>query len=149
MLVGLITIFGSSYITMYNEQLFQWLDKLGIHIHNDSTAKQELHHALTHHEVLLFGYGRMGAEMGVSLREKGIPYAVVDHNPDAIKQVRHHSIDTVYADVHNIDAYKDLLHDNVKMIISSIKDFNDNLSLLQAMRKHNPDIISVMVAETS
>lgn len=149
MLVGLITIFGSAYVTMYNEQLFQRLMKIGINISDTDGIKRDLHDTLTHHDIILFWYGRMGAELGTSLYEKEIPYAVVDHDPDAIKRVKHTWVDAIYADVHNIDAYKELLHDDVKMIVSSIKDFNDNLSLLHAIRQHNPDIISIMVAETT
>lgn len=54
MLVGLITIFGSAYVTMYNEQLFQRLMKIGINISDTNGIKRDLHDTLTHHDIILF-----------------------------------------------------------------------------------------------
>lgn len=146
MMVGLITICGSAYMTMYNEKIFYLLQKyLGLDVDKHST-KHDLHNALTHHEIVLFGYGRMGGQLGSVLESHDMPYAIVDHDPAVIKELKDKKIDAVFADANNTDAYKELIDSDVKMIISTLKDFDDNLMIMDMVSKHNDDIMVVMIA---
>jgi Kef-type K+ transport system membrane component KefB/Trk K+ transport system NAD-binding subunit len=139
MFIGLITIILSSYATIHNNIVHQAWRKLlwDEHVHAEDEeviAPEEIA------DVMLFGYGRMGASIAQILEKHGLSYIVVDHNPNLIGPMAIKQIPFVFADAINSEMYKTYMKHGVKMVISTIKDFDDDWEIVTMTKSHNPDI---------
>lgn len=143
MFVGLLTITLSSYAVIYNNILYgRWKACFG-----EYDTQAEVHapdgEAI---DVILFGYGRMGVPLADILERNGWSYMVVDHNPEVIKVLKQKGIPAVYGDATNDELYKELLQQGVKMVISTIRDHDDDWLLITSTKTYSPDIIMLVVS---
>lgn len=147
MFVGLITICFSSYVTLYNNKVYMRLRKRFTVI-SDTTDQEDILKDIPDEDidVVLFGYGRIGSEIGEFLTTNNIKYVVVDHNPKLLKPLKNKKIPYIFADAGNHELYPEVFHRNVKMVISTIKDYDDDYSLIQAMKNINESMVVVVVA---
>jgi Kef-type K+ transport system membrane component KefB len=140
-IVALITIITSSYIITYNGQVFDFLkplfDLFGADKHRQ---KEELSEK---YDVLVFGYHRIGWKVCEALAEKEIKYAVVDYNPEAVKRLKSRNIPAFFGDVRDVEFLETLPLNNAKMIVSTIPDHDDQLTLFKHVRKTNKKIILI------
>lgn len=144
-LVGLISITISSYITMRNNGIFTSVQK---YLGKEKVASTEelLTEALVHVEVMVFGYGRVGSRLANKFLEDNISHVVIDHNPEQSKELEERNGEYIFADASSIDVWKHMFHKELKMVVSTIKDMEDDLFIIQEVQKYNPDIIIVVVS---
>lgn len=143
-LVGLITIAISSYLTMHNNELYAKVQNFFGKEKIQSTEEM-LTHALDQVEIILFGYGRMGSQLAHSFQSKWISHVVIDHNPELIEELEQRSWAYVFADASSVDVYKHMFHPSLKMVVSTIRDLEDDLLIIQEVNEFNPDVIIVVV----
>lgn len=87
MFVGLLTITFSSYATIYNNAVYaRWRKTFG---EQDQVTEKHNIDEHTAVDVILFGYGRMGAPLAEILEKNGWSYLVIDHNPEVMKVLKH------------------------------------------------------------
>ena len=75
-------------------------------------------------------------------------YLVVDFNPDTISNLRKFDIPCLYGDVDDPELLRALKLDKVRMIISTVPDFETNLLLVQNIRLINPKAIVITRAHS-
>jgi Kef-type K+ transport system membrane component KefB len=88
-LVGLATITLSTYMILYSERLYAACERfLGAFeraiTHREAAADDEAS-ADTGYDVLLFGLGRYGMELGRALRDQGLRTIGVDFDPETLR----------------------------------------------------------------
>lgn len=71
---------------------------------------------------------------------------VVDEHPGIITHLQKHKIPCIYGDIGDIDFLQELNLKNSKMIISTVKKFDENMILLKTIKQHNPNLIIVLVS---
>jgi len=139
--VALITIFTSSYIITYNEQVFDFLKPFfalfGPDKHKQTEDKEEIY------DAFVLGYHRIGWKVCEALAEKNIKYAVVDYNPEAIKRLKERHISAFFGDATDIEFLETLSLDKAKIIVSTIPEYEDELVLFKYIRKHNKKAIII------
>ncbi len=140
MFVGLITIILSSYATIHNNIIHhRWRNIVGDeHAHRDEEEEVISHDEKV--DVMLFGYGRMGASIAQVLEKHNLSYIVVDHNPNLIAPLALKQIPFVFADAINSEMYTTFMKQGVKMVISTIKDFDDDREIVNMSKSINADI---------
>ena len=140
--VALVTIFISSYVITYNEQIYRWLIPVFNWFGNDAYVQKEKQEQT--YDVWVIGYHRIGWKICESLREQDINFAVIDFNPSVIKRLDHRGIPAFFGDVADIEFLTDLPLGKSKMVISTIPEADDQLTLIKHVRKRSKK--SVIVA---
>lgn len=143
-LVGLITIFGSTYLIQYSDRIYQLLAPiLGVfertHAH-ETTLERE------HFPVILFGCNRIGQDFIKKFQERGHRFLVVDHNPEIIEGLRREGIAVEYGDARDIDFLGELNLSHVELVVSTIPDAEANLLIVRSVRAQSPNALLMVVA---
>ena len=142
MFVGLLSVFLSSYMTIYNDQIYgRWKSIFGENDERAVVSDFQCHPKL---DVLMFGYGRMGSYIAEHLDKYKMTYMVVDHDPQMLQQLQRKNIPYVFSDASNVDLYRDCLTKGVKLVISTIRDFDDDWEVISTAKKYNPDVMAIV-----
>ncbi len=144
-LVGLITITFSSYFIAYAEKLYfackKYLGALPGKWHrnyNDGKKNES--------DIIIFGFGRFGNNLYDILKQNGNDVLVVDENPHVIDHLHKRQIPCLYWDASNIEFLEEIHIPNTKMVISTIRSYEDNLILLENFKSRKKELILVMIA---
>jgi Kef-type K+ transport system membrane component KefB len=143
-LVGLITIFGSTYLIKYADHIYTFLEPiLGIfertHVYESAVAHER-------YPVILFGCNRIGQDFVKQFREHGQRFLVVDHNPETVEELRKNGIAVEYGDARDIDFLDELGLSDVELAVSTIPDAEANLLIARSVRAQSPNAIVMVVA---
>ena len=95
---------------------------------------------------MLFGYGRFGGNLYNILAKKKETILVVDEHPGIIKHLQQQALPCMYGDVGDIEFLEELNTKSSKMIISTIKKFDENMVLLKTMKQKNKNLIVILVS---
>lgn len=71
---------------------------------------------------------------------------VIDERPSIILHLQKKKIPCIYGDIGDIDFLQELNLKNCKMIISTVKTFDENMILLKTIKQHNPNLIIILVS---
>ena len=145
-MIGLITIAGSSYGMIYGDKLFNLLRPIINHFPglNNASQKEKLKES---YDMVICGYGRFGSNLHKYILEhKKGSVVVVDENPKVIKHLENSDVPCIYGDLGNIEFLDEINVQNTKMIISTIKNFDEDMLLLKTMKKTNRNLILVFVS---
>jgi Kef-type K+ transport system membrane component KefB/Trk K+ transport system NAD-binding subunit len=145
--VGLVTIVGSSYGITHSRKLYNILaEHLSIFERKTKKVDEGKFHVRNDHEVILFGYNRIGFDLLKSLGKKKRKALVVDYNPATILKLARRGIDSRYGDANDLELLEDLNFKHAKMIISTIPDKETNLLLISKLKRINKNTIFIVIA---
>jgi monovalent cation:H+ antiporter-2, CPA2 family len=90
--------------------------------------------------VVLCGFGRVGSEIGEALQTFGIPYAVVERNPEICAQLRARGIRCVFGDA----AHREILAragvQRARLVIVALPEIERARLAVAAVRELHPDV---------
>ncbi|MCX6824617.1 MAG: cation:proton antiporter [candidate division SR1 bacterium] len=144
-LVGLITIAGSSYSVIYGKKFYHFIKPILSFLPGVRNKEYKIINKKDY-EIVIFGYGRFGSNIYTTLHKTYKKILVIDENPGIIEHLQKKKIPCIYGDISDIDFIQELNIKNSKMIISTIKTFEENLILLKTTKIRNPNIIIVLVS---
>ena len=134
-LIGLITIFLSTYLFVYAEKIYQKLERY-LRIFEKKKTKEEKEESISY-EIILFGCDRIGYSFLKIFENLGKNFLIVDYNFNIVKRLRNEGFNVLYGDAEEIDFLKSLNLAQTKMIISTIPEFETNLLILEEYKKEN------------
>ena len=137
-LVGLITIGLSTYMILYSHQIFEFLAPvLGIFERNDPhRERQRKHLEKVQYDVIIVGLGRYGNNIAKSLERIGRKVMGVDFDPSAVERWKNKGRTAQLGDAEDPDLPEILPMKNVRLIISTLSDYEINLHLLKILKHH-------------
>lgn len=135
-IVGLITIFVSSYLIYFGDILYQRLKPRQF----KEISEKSLEKSSADYEVILFGCDRTGSIIKDTLQEKGINFLIVDYNPDIIAKLKKENLKVIYGDAGDIDLLYDIFTPQVKVIITTVPFKEPNLLIAKVARQKNPNV---------
>ena len=144
-LIGLLSIAGSSYGVMYSEKLYYFLKPYIGRLPGLRNKEYKKINKKTY-EIMLFGYGRFGSNLHDYLYKKDRKILVIDEHPGIIQHLQDHAIDCLYGDAGDADFLEELNIKDTKMIISTIKKFDENMILLKTIKSKNKSLIVILVS---
>lgn len=146
-LVGMLTMVVSGYLIIDKEKVFQFLKPCLDLLWKDNRDREAGEEIEISDHVILFGCHRMGKSILMHLvaHEKIL---VVDFDPEVVSNLEGRGIRALYADASDIETYDRLNLAKAKMVISTLKDINDNLTMLFEMKKRKLKTSVVMDAES-
>ena len=143
-LVGLITIFGSTYLVLYSDRIYSALGPyLGIF---ERGGASEPPTRRTSHAIVLFGCNRIGYDFIQSLKKMGKPFLVIDYNPETIDELTRQGIATEFGDAGDLNFLESLDLTHVELAISTIPNSETNLLIHRAVKAANSRAIVMVVA---
>lgn len=147
-IVGLITIAGSTYMILHAEKIYSKLSPYLSFLERKNKRVEDLR-ALEQYdyEVILWGYNRIGFDLLGSLTNLKSKFLVIDFNPDTIQDLIKEKIPCVYGDAADVELLDELNLSKVKMIISTIPDFDTNSFLVHSVRKKSKKTIIIVVSQ--
>ncbi len=137
-LVGLVTIAVSTYMILYShplyEKLMPWLNIFERRRPHRELAVEREHRAPDQPDVVVFGLGRYGGRLALSLQEAGLSVLGVDFDPELARNVRRSGLPTRFGDGLDHDFLESLPLDDTGWVISTLPDIASNRALLEALR---------------
>ena len=146
-LVGLITISGSTYLILYAEDLYPYVEKIlsRLEIKNNSKDTNQS----KSYNSILFGYQRVGQDFVKAFDRLDLQYLVVDFNPDSIKLLQDAEIPHKYGDAKDPEFLNELDLKGLRYLISTIPEFETNLMILRKVREINKRAILIAISNNS
>jgi FlaA1/EpsC-like NDP-sugar epimerase len=132
-LAALITFVVSSYLITYNNKVFTWIRPFLALWGTDAHIQPE--EAPQAYDVWVVGYHRLGWKICEALKEKKVSFGVVDFNPHAIEKLKHRGIPAFFGDVADVEFLELLPLDKAKLIVLTIPDHDDQLTLIEHVRR--------------
>jgi Kef-type K+ transport system membrane component KefB len=146
-LIGIITIAGSSYMIIYSDKLYEKVKGfLGVFDIVKIGNKNIKNNNSDEYESVLFGYDRVGSYFTHAMEKINTKYLVVDFNPKSIEKLKEKNIQHRYGDAEDIEFLDELGLAKVKLVISSIPEFDVNMTILKYYRKVNPSGIILLIS---
>ncbi len=147
-LVGIITIAGSSYLILYGDRLYAFLRKILRVFEIRKHPHRERHAGEGLHEMIIFGYGRVGFEFVRTAQKLDVSYVVVDYNPETVSNLRGEGVSFRFGDAEDVEFLEEIHLEKAKVVVSTIPDPNVNLLLVRQYRAKNSEGIIVVVSHS-
>lgn len=147
-IVALITIAGSSYFIIYGKKLYRVFAK-HLSMFERKGPKVDHHKYITSEsfDVMILGFNHVGLRLSRSLQKLRKKFLVIDFNPETIINLAQKNIECRYGDVEDDDIFEEINLKDLKMVVSSIKDFDINKSVIKRIRVIDSKAIIIVVSE--
>jgi Kef-type K+ transport system membrane component KefB len=145
---GLITISGSTYFILYGKKIYSKLKRyLSIFERKGKKLDEHAGAGGSNYDCVLLGFNHIGINLSKTLKKLKKKFLVVDHNPEIINDLIAKKIPCLYEDVEDGGVFEKVNPNKVKLIVSSIKNLDINLSLIKQIRGINKKTIIIVVSE--
>lgn len=145
--IALITFAGSTYMIIHSGKLYRILSPL-LTIFERKGKKADEHGRSEEqaHDILLFGYNRIGYDILQSLMKIKRKFLIIDYDPQTIAHLAREGYDCRYGDADDPELLESLDFKAAKMVISTIPETETNLLLINKAKEENPSAIIAVVA---
>lgn len=143
-LVGLITIGLSTYMILYSQHLYRFLEPwLGPFERTvpHREARDDSGTLGQRYDVLLFGLGRYGRNIARHLDEAGLSLLGIDFDPDAVRQFRAEGHRALYGDAADPDFAGELPIDHSRWVVlamptrpQTLREVDPAITLIRSLR---------------
>lgn len=145
-LITLLSIAASTYMVGFSEKLYaKFGPYLDIFERKDAHNEPALHEQ---NELVLFGYQKGGHEFLKVFKKLRMRYVVIDYDPEIIDILEHKGVNFLYGDANDVELLEEAGVDKAKLVVSSITDFDTSMTLLDFVKKHNPEAVIICEAES-
>jgi Kef-type K+ transport system membrane component KefB len=143
-LATIITMAITPYFIDYKEKFYKIL-RVPLSIFKFLPIKENLEYENNgDKEVLLLGAHRMGAVVLKELLKNKDKLLVIDYNPEIINALIKKKISCIYGDICSPEILNKINTDRLKTVISTVPGYEDNLHLLNKMKRANKNIKVVL-----
>ena len=146
-LIALITIAISCYGIIYDDELFEKLQKTFRFFESSRHDKTE---KKASYDIVQFGYNKGGSEL-IKMFKK-MPrrsLVVVDYDPEVIDHLNNKKVHFIYGDATDIELLDELNLEKAKLIVSTITHFPTNRLLIEYVEKLNPNAVVIARADSA
>lgn len=143
-LVGIITIFISSYLILYSDGIYKFIAPyLGMferkHVREKRIPKQTK-------DAILIGGSRIGYDFISLFIKQELNYLVIEHDPDVVKKLQTSNVPTEFGDANDPDLLDDLRINQCELVVSTVPDFETNLIILSSAKRGKSKTAVILVA---
>jgi Kef-type K+ transport system membrane component KefB len=143
-LVGIITIFISSYLILYSDHIYRVLAP-----YLNIFERANVHEARirsTNPSAILVGGGRIGFDFIKLFKSEGREFLVIDHDPEVLKSLADAKIPNEYGDANDPDLLEELKITESEIVVSTTPDMETNLIILSCAKRGRNGPVVMMVA---
>ncbi len=141
--VAIITLIGSSYFISHGDVIYEKLKNPLNAFQRKSLVKHHHELQLANDKVIIIGAHRMGSRLVEALAKRNVDMLVIDYDPKTVSMMLSRGIDAVYGDLADLELVTELDQPEVKLIVSTVPRYEDNLLLLSKIDEfvNKPSII--------
>lgn len=92
------------------------------------------------HEVIIAGFGHFGSTIGRLLKANGVNATILDHDSDRVELLRKMGFKVYYGDATRLELLKAAGAESAKLFIAAIDNPTVNLTVVETIRKHFPNL---------
>lgn len=145
-LVGLVTIFISSYLILYSDLLYRYLAPY-LRIFERAGAAERTTRKHTYSAILIGG-GRIGADFINLFKESGTSFLVVEHDPEVTARLARERVPHEFGDASDPDFLDELGLKQATIVVSTAPELETNRLILAAAKRDNNSAIVMVVAHS-
>ncbi len=147
--IGLVTIFGSTYAIMHASRLYKILSNhLKIFERSGEKIDEHHYHEGEDYDIILFGYDKIGFSILNSFRKLNRRFLVIDYDPEKVVELAKEGYECKYGDANDPEFLNELNLHRAKMIVSTIPDVETNLMIIRRVRELNKNSIIIVVSHS-
>ncbi len=128
--VGVLTITLSTYMVVYNHQIFSALKDFLSIFERRKMKVLDLDKGAAKKSVVLIGCHRTGQNIARSIKKEDL--LIVDFDPDIIEVLKKENYDCLLGDTNDEEILGKIDQSGAKLIISTSPDLEDNLMLIES-----------------
>lgn len=144
--VGVITIISSTYMILNGDKLYNFFKPILKKLDRPNLKDSRQGIQGKKHEILIFGYDRIGYSLVKSLENRHKTYLIVDHDPDVIRKLEKKKLSTLYGDAGNVEFLSEFDFKDVSLVISTIPEDEVNSLILESVRQVNKTAIVILTS---
>jgi len=145
-IVVLISIILSSYLTKYDNWLYKVLDKPLKIFEIFTTKGMEYAPTEIKPSIILCGHNRIGYSILNSLKKQKKSVLIIDYNPEMIDMLAKNGFHCIYGDVVDEEIIEKMNLEEIKMLISTVPETKDNLHLIHRVKRVNSSARVIVTA---
>jgi len=142
--VGVITITLSTYLILYAEKIFPYIENFLSVFERKNSKEEEGDYGISK-SIILIGANRIGRGIMNYINKENL--LVIDFDPNIADYLKKKGFDRIFADIKDPHLFEDLNLEKTKLIISTSPNFEDNIALTKRIRSVNKDIKIIARAE--
>jgi Kef-type K+ transport system membrane component KefB/Trk K+ transport system NAD-binding subunit len=133
----ILTIMVSAYLSKYEDQLYALFGRFFTVFERLSTVSHDLENMSeeSRHDVVLVGYDRTAYSIFRTLRRMRKDFVVVDFDPDVVRHLLDQNVPCIYGDIGDPEVLEKLRLHQVRLVISTIPNFQENMLLVQRVKR--------------
>ena len=141
-IIGLFTIAGSTYMIIYSEKIFKFLENFLSIFERKKIKEKEI--LRKKYDYVLLGYNRIGFSIVKSFSKITKRFLVVDYNPEVVRDLKLEGINAVYGDVEDSEFLEDLEIFKAKVIVSTVPEKETNSLILDVLKRNKSKAITIL-----
>jgi len=143
--VGVITITLSTYLILYAEKIFPYLEKILAVFEKKNAQEEEGDYGISK-PVILIGANRIGRGVMNYIGKENL--LVIDFDPMVIDVLKRKEVAHVFADLKDPHLFEELNLEKTKLVISTSPHMEDNDALVRRIKDIDENIKVVVRAES-
>lgn len=147
-LTTIITMIITTYVIEYDDKLYRGLssplsilERLPAHRENIEYLSRKKK------SIILFGCHRMGTVFLRAFKKQLGRLLVIDFNPEIIKSLIKQKISCFYGDITNKEVLDRISWNDVKLLLITIPNQDDNIFIIRQVKKINPHLMIFATAD--
>jgi len=144
--VSILTVASSTYLILFSDRLYRFLTPL-LHVLEFRKLQNRSSKKEIQYDAIIFGYKRAGPEFVKYFNKFKIKFLIVDFNPETIRKASENGLHAEYGDASDVEFISELPLKEIKVLISTIDDFDTNMVLVRSFRRENSQGIFISMAE--
>lgn len=145
--VGLVTIFGSTYLVVHSHRLYAWFSPILKPFERKVRKIDALQvKGKKPYNVILFGCDRIGSNLLEVLERVGGSLLIIDYNPEIVRRLRRAGYNAQYGDAKDPELLDALNLEKVKMVVSTVPDFEANALVIREVTKQSKQAVVIAVS---
>ncbi|PAU94777.1 sodium:proton exchanger [Aliifodinibius salipaludis] len=139
--VSVLLMIGTPFLLNAGPRLGELLSRTPLNkLAEDAKGKQTDYKKSLEDHVIIVGYGPAGRHLEQVLHETGIPYVVIEMNPDSVEEMRANDIPAIYGDAGRIHIIEKAGIEKAKMLVIATNDPATSPRIIRIARHHNPTL---------
>lgn len=145
-LVGIITIFISTYLIFYSDKLYYYLSKY-LNIFEKKKVREQAVKT-DKYPVILIGGGRVSYDFIEYFKKENIKFLAIDHDPEIVEQLTKQGITCEYGDASDPDFLEDMKLKDADLVVSTIPELKTNHIILSVSKRDKVSPLVWVVAHS-
>lgn len=142
-LVGIITIFISTYFIFYSDKLYSFISPFLNFFERSNVREKAI--KTEKYPIILIGNGRVSYDFIKLFQKQNLKFLVLEHDPEAIENLKSLGIDYQYGDASDPDLLEDIKLNQAELIISTAPELETNMVIINIAKRNGdgPLVFSV------